>query len=150
MHSDVNKYRAALRFLTHPTVWKVLFAVLAVGMINSSALAGCAHRTENTSVSLDPFGNPLAANVLKVYSGGEFQYYAMPLGKSCKGPNCNGLPPSKMTTLPPVVASERCDLTFLSQSGFVRTLHYCNEFVFWSATRPTSPVLDGLLRPPTV
>jgi hypothetical protein len=112
--------------------------------------AGCAHRTENVSIGLDPFGNPLANNVLKVYNGGEFHYYILPEGKPCNGPNCKGAPPKNLSAIPPLITTERCDLTFFKNNECVGTLLYCSQFVFWPSYRPASPVLDGLLRPPTV
>lgn len=145
--------------LTIRTVWRssalpiaCLAVVFAWSLVagSSAQAAGCAHRTENMSNGLDPFGNPLASNVLKVYSGGEFHYYVLPEGKTCNGPNCKGAPPKNMAAVPPVITSERCDLTFLCKNESVGTLLYCNRFVFWPTVRPTSPVLDGLLRPPTV
>lgn len=156
MHFFTNYYRTAYRLVSHRMVWAVAFVALNMGLgtgIFGTGLqaAGCAHRTENASIGLDPFGNPLASNILKVYSGGEFHYYVLPQGKPCNGPNCKGAPPSEMTSVPPVITSERCDLTFLSNALSVSRSHYdCDRFVFWPTTRPTSPVLDGLLRPPTV
>ena len=151
MHFVTNNYRTANRLVAHWMVWAVAFVAFNTGFCNGVQAAGCAHRTENATNGLDPFGNPLASNILKVYSGGEFHYYVLPQGKSCNGPNCKGAPPSEMTSVPPVIASERCDLTFLTNGSSASRSHYfCDRFVFWPTTRPTSIVLDGLLRPPTV
>lgn len=155
MHFPTQNYRTAWRSITHRTVWAIVFVAssmtLNIGLSSVARAAGCVHRTEDVSNGLDPFGNPLASNVLKVYSGGEFHYYVLPQGKPCNGPNCNGKPPVNMTSIPQVITSERCDLTFLtSRAGVNHRSHYCDQFVLWPSTRPTSPVLDGLLRPPTV
>lgn len=149
MHIATKNNWAALRSIAHLTVWVMAFAsVFTQG--SSVQAAGCVHRTENVSNGLDPFGNPLANNVLKIYSGGEFHYYVLPEGKPCNGPNCKGAPPVNMSSVPQVITSERCDLTFLANNSCVGTLHYFNQHVSWPTFRPTSPVLDGLLRPPTV
>ncbi len=150
MYLATDNYRTAWRLITHRTVCALVFVASIIAISSMTEAAGCAHRTENASSGLDPFGNPLASNVFKVYSGGEFHYYVLPQGKSCNGPNCKGKPPIDMSSVPQVITSERCDLTFLANNSSVGTLHYCNQFVFWPSYRPTSPVLDGLLRPPTV
>lgn len=150
MHFAPDNYRAAWRLTMHRMVWALVFVALSMTFSSAAFAAGCAHRTENASNGLDPFGNPLASNVLKVYSGGEFHYYVLPQGKPCNGPNCKGAPPVNMSSVPQVVASERTDLTFFANNTSVGTLHYCNPFVLWPTFRPASPVLDGLLRPPTV
>jgi hypothetical protein len=150
MDFTATNCRSALRLKTHQVVWLVLLAALSIGLGSGVHAAGCAHRTENSSLGLDPFGNPLASNVLKIYSGGEFHYYVLPEGKPCNGPNCKGSPPANMSSVPQVIMSERCDLTFLTNSANVGRTHYRNPFVLWLTLQPTSPVLDGLLRPPTV
>jgi hypothetical protein len=149
MYFAANNCRTALRLRAHQLVWAVLFAAFSIGLSSAAQAVGCSHRTENASIGLDPFGNPLASNILKVYSGGEFHYYVLPQGKPCNGPNCKGTPPINMSSVPQVSTSERCDLTFLTNSASVGRLHYCSQYVFWPEMRPTSPVLDGLLRPPT-
>ena len=111
-HQKPPKKKAA----THPVVCFLVVLALSVSLSSTAHAAGCAHRTENTANGLDPFGNPLASNVLKVYSGGEFRYYVLPEGKPCNGPNCKGAPPKNMSAVPPVISTERCDLTFLTNN----------------------------------
>ncbi len=131
-------------------------AVCALALLFSSCVfggrvqaAGCAHRVENVQTAVDPFGKPLAADVVKVYSGGEFKYYRMPTGKTCNGPSCKSAPPSRMSSVPAVVSSERTDLSFLTNCVPVGYSLYCDGFVSWASMRPISVELDGLLRPPT-
>jgi len=150
MHFATNNYRTSWQLTTHRMVWVMAFVAMNTALSSAAQAAGCAHRTENTAIGLDPFGIPLANNVLKVYSGGEFRYHVLPQGKPCNGPNCEGKPPINVSSIPQVITSERCDLTFLANNTRVGTVHYCNQFVFWPTFRPTSPVFDGLLRPPTV
>lgn len=150
MHIAIKKTSTALRSPTHLIVWAMAFASVFTALSSNAQAAGCVHRTENVSNGLDPFGNTLASNVLKVYSGGEFRYFVLPEGKPCNGPNCKGAPPINLSSVPQVITSERCDLTFLANNSSVGRLHYFNQHVSWPVFRPTSPVLDGLLRPPTV
>jgi hypothetical protein len=150
MHLAADNYRTAWRLTTHRMVWLVVIVAFSMTFSSAAQAAGCVHRTENTSIGLDPFGNPLASNVLKVYSGGEFHYHVLPQGKPCNGPNCKGVPPINMSSVPQVITSDRCDLTFLTNNASVGTLHNRNQFIVRLILRPTSPVLDGLLRPPTV
>ncbi len=137
------------RLIARATMLAVFF--LAVGLVwgpNAQA-AGCFHRFENAGNGLDPFGKPLAHNVQKVYSGGEFKYYVLPLSKPCKGPICRGVPPMNVASVPPVIANNRFDLTFFIDTSIAAQSHYCNHSMFWLAIRPISKVRDGLLRPPT-
>ena len=134
----------------YPLVCLLVALAVSVSFNSTTQAAGCAHRTENAANGLDPFGNPLASNVLKVYSGGEFHYYVLPEGKPCNGPNCKGAPPKNMSAVPPVISTERCDLTFLANNEGVGRVLFCSRFVFWPTVRPVSPVVDSLLRPPTV
>ena len=113
--------------------------------------AGCHDsRVGSSENGLDPYGNPLPENIVKKYSGGAFTYYVLPSGKSCHGPSCRSLPLASLTSQPAVASSERVDLTFLSQQVDAVQASSPRQFWFWPAECPCSPVLDGLLRPPTV
>ena len=83
-----NLRTAAGRPLSHAFACLAVFVVLGVGFAGQASAAGCSHEGQSAVGGLDPYGKPLADNVIKVYSGGEFQYYALPTGKSCNGPNC--------------------------------------------------------------
>ncbi len=150
MHLFPNNLQSAKRSWTYRMVWVLGLLVIGMGLNSTAMAAGCVHRTEGVSNSLDPFGKPLAGNVLKVYNGGEFHYYVLPEGKPCNGPGCKGTPPVNMSALPQVISTERSDLSFLSSIASVGAFLYCDRFVFWPTFRPISPVIDGLLRPPTV
>ena len=150
MFARAHNLRAvACRPLSRLAVCALALLVLSAGLSNRAHAAGCAHRTENVQTSVDPFGKPLAANVVKIYSGGEFKYYVLPTGKSCNGPSCESAPPSHMNSVPAVVHSDRTDLSFLSNCLPIGYSHYCDRFVSWPAPWPASVELDGLLRPPT-
>ena len=140
----------ACRPFSHLMVCALALLVLSAGINGRVHAAGCAHRTENVQTGVDPFGKPLAANVVKVYNGGEFKYYMLPTGKSCQGPSCENAPPSRMSSVPAVVNSERTDLSFLSSCLPIGYSLYCDRFVSWPGAWPASAELDGLLRPPTV
>ncbi len=140
----------ACRPFSHLLVGGLALLVLSGGINGRARAAGCAHRTENVQSSVDPFGKPLAANVVKVYNGGEFKYYMLPTGKSCHGPSCESAPPSRMSSVPVVVNSERTNLSFLTSTSPIGYSLYCDHFISWPAAWPVSVELDGLLRPPTV
>lgn len=144
-----NLRPAVNRLLPHPLVCLLAFVVFGAGVSNEAFAAGCSHDL-STSVSVGPDGKPLADNVIKVYSGGEFHYYALPLGKTCNGPNCKSAPPTRMDSIPAVTSSERADLSFLAGRSCSSYLMYSDRFVAWPAAWPVSLVLDCLLRPPTV
>lgn len=141
--------QAAGRLLIHLIV--CVAVLVAFGMVfgSTASAAGCSHRFENAMQSLDPYGKPLANNVRKIYSGGEFQYYVLPVGEPCKGPNCKGAPPTNLAAIPPVIANDRCDLTLLTNSSIVGQSHFCGSSRLCLTMRPISQVQDGLLRPPT-
>ncbi len=107
-------------------------------------------RVGATVHGLDPFGNPLPENIVKTYSGGEFAYYLLPNGKTCNGPSCRSLPPVNMTSQPAIASSDRVDITFLSQQVLAVRTSCVQQFWFSPAVCLSSPVLDGLFRPPTV
>ena len=145
-----NLRTAAGRPLSHAFACLAVFVVLGVGFAGQASAAGCSHEGQSAVGGLDPYGKPLADNVIKVYSGGEFQYYALPTGKSCNGPNCKSAPPTRMDSIPVVNSSERADFSFLVCRSYSSYSLYCDRFVAWPNVWPTSLVLDGLLRPPTV
>lgn len=143
-----NLCPAAGRLLSHPWVCLLAFVALVSVSCGQVSAAGCSHR-ESTVVGLDPDGNPLPENVIKVYSGGEFRYYAVPNGKTCNGPSCNSAPATRMDSIPVVNISERADLSFLAGRSYSSFSLYCDRFLAWPDAWPVSLVLDGLLRPPT-
>ncbi len=150
MHCRDGKLRSATCWLAkHLGVFALALFFSAVCQ-HSLFAAGCSHSSDGTTISLDAFGNPLASNVVKVYSGGEFKYYALPTGSNCKGPNCRSAPAPKMSALPPATPNDRTDLTFLASVMPVGRSLYCDRYSVSPTAMPVSVFLDGLLRPPTV
>ena len=150
---QANLTRKLHQLLTQQSrMWCVVFAFgcMFSGLMNSPLHAAGCHYSSETIQGVDPFGNPLALNILKTYNGGEFQYYAIPEGRACDGPSCRSVPPIHITSQPAVTTSDRVDLSFLVLVESIVEPFYAGPLCGCSASFVASPVLDGLLRPPTV
>lgn len=149
LHKSSNCCHAACRQLTHLMVCVAIFVAFGFEFGSTSFAAGCAHPFDYTTKGQDPFGNPLANNVQKVYSGGQFHYYVVAVGGPCNGPNCKGAPTPSLASVPLLLTNDRSDLTLITSSSGIRLSHFCERSKLWPAMRPISQVHDGLLRPPT-
>ncbi len=137
-----------LRDFQHLLAGCIVFLGLAM-LPTTGRGAGC-HDSRQSVQGLDPYGNPLAENIVKTYSGGEFNYFVLPTGRLCEGPACRGIPPITITSQPAVTSTDRVNITFgecrISAGERLRSGRLCYQLEL----NFCNPVLDGLLRPPTI
>lgn len=144
-------YHLPAQFNLRCQLWLTMLLFAAVTMLVDRVQAGCYHPgSDGVQRSIDPFGKLLPSNIRKTYAGGEFQYFVLPTGAPCNGPNCQAPTQSNMTSTPVVLAPDRVDLSAIRSLSWSVVELPTHRLPMSASVDISSITLDGLLRPPTI